>query len=74
MSKEFTHGTKVEWDWGNGTGEGKIDEKFTDKVTKTIKGTEVTRNASKDDPAYTVKQDDGDIVLKSGGELRKASG
>ncbi len=43
MSKDFTHGTKVEWDWGNGTGEGK-------------------------------KQDDGDMVLKSGGELRKASG
>lgn len=73
MSKDFTHGTKVEWDWGNGTAQGKIDEKFTEKVTRTIEGNEVTRDASKDDPAYMVKQDDNSRALKSGSELRKAS-
>jgi hypothetical protein len=73
MSKEYTHGTNVEWDWGNGTAQGKVDEKFTEKVTRTIEGNEVTRKASDDEPAYLIKQDDGGRVLKSSTELRKAS-
>ncbi|WP_370170244.1 MULTISPECIES: hypervirulence associated TUDOR domain-containing protein [Hyphomonas] len=68
----YTIGTKVEWDWGNGTATGKVDERFTDTVTRTIKGNEVKRKATKDDPAYLIKQEDGDRVLKSHSELRKA--
>ena len=67
----YDKGTKVEWDWGNGTGTGKVSEVHTSKVTKTIKGNEVTRNASDDDPAYTIEQEDGDAVLKGHSELRK---
>lgn len=70
---DYPHGTLVEWDWGSGSAKGKVDEKFTEDVTRTIKGTEVKRNATKDDPAYLVKQSDGDVVLKSGSELRKVS-
>lgn len=62
-------GQKVSWSWGEGTAEGKVVEKFTEKVTKTIKGTEVTRNATEDDPAFLIEQDDGDTVLKSASEL-----
>ncbi|MEL7543608.1 MAG: DUF2945 domain-containing protein [Pseudomonadota bacterium] len=69
----YQTGTKVEWDWGNGTGTGKITERFTDDVTRTIKGSEVTRNASDNDPAYMIEQDDGDRVLKGHSEIRKAS-
>ena len=65
-------GDKVEWNWGNGTGEGKVTERFTEKVTRTIDGTEVTRNASDDDPAFMIEQEDGDRVLKSGSELSQA--
>lgn len=72
MSKSYAVNTKVEWDWGNGTGEGKVSEVFTEKVTRTIKGNEVTRNASEDDPAYLIEQDGGNRVLKSHGEVRKA--
>jgi hypothetical protein len=68
----FRKGSKVEWEWGNGTASGKVVEVFREKVTLTLKGAEVTRNATKDDPAYRIRQDDGDEVLKSGGELRKA--
>lgn len=68
----YDKGTKVEWDWGNGTGTGKITERFTDDVTRTIKGNEVTRNASSDEPAYMIEQDDGDRVLKSHSEVTKA--
>jgi hypothetical protein len=68
----YEEGTKVQWDWGNGTGTGTITERFTDHVTRTLKGTEVTRNASPDEPAYLIEQDDGDEVLKSHSELSKA--
>ena len=71
---KFSKGDMVEWDWGNGTASGTVTEVFTSKVTRTIEGNEVTRNASHDDPAYLLKQDDGGKVLKSGSELSKASG
>ena len=63
----------VEWDWGNGTGTGKVVKKYTRKTTLKIKGSEVTRDASDDEPAYRIEQEDGDEVLKSETELRKAS-
>ena len=68
----YSKGDKVQWTWGNGTGTGTVQETFTDRVTRTIKGTEVTRDASDDEPAYLVEQEDGDRVLKSESELSKA--
>ncbi|MGB3456849.1 MAG: HVA1 family protein [Litorimonas sp.] len=68
----YDKGTKVEWDWGNGTGTGTITETFTDEVTRTLKGNEVTRKASSDEPAYLIEQEDGDEVLKSHSEVTKA--
>lgn len=69
MSYEHHVGDEVEWNWGNGTGTGTITERFTSKVTRTIDGNEVTRNASDDEPAYLIEQDDGSRVLKSCTEL-----
>jgi hypothetical protein len=65
-------GSKVEWKWGANKAEGKVAEKFTKPVKRTIKGKTVKRNASKEEPAYLVKQEDGGRVLKSGSELHKA--
>ena len=73
MSKGYSEGTKVEWDWGNCTGTGKIEKVYTQKQTLTINGSEVTRDADDDCPAYKIEQDDGDQVLKSHSEVRKAS-
>lgn len=73
MAKSYSEGTKVEWNWGNGTGTGKIETVYTKKVTRKISGTEVTREADEDCPAYYIKQDDGDAVLKSHSEISKAS-
>lgn len=72
MSGKYAENTRVEWDWGGGTGEGKVREVFTEPVSRTIKGSEVTRNATEDNPAYLIEQHDGDRVLKSHSELRKA--
>jgi hypothetical protein len=65
-------GTKVSWSWGNGTGTGKVVERFTDDVSRKIKGSEVTRHASADEPAFLIRQDDGDEVLKSITEIERA--
>ncbi|MCJ8190727.1 DUF2945 domain-containing protein [Sphingomicrobium aestuariivivum] len=59
----------VKWDWGNGTGCGQVEERFEREVTRTIDGNEVTRDGSEDNPAYLIKQEDGDKVLKLGSEL-----
>lgn len=69
----YQTGTKVEWDWGNGTGTGKIVKRYTQKITLTLQGSEVTRKASDDEPAYRIEQEDGDEVLKSESEIRKSS-
>lgn len=68
----FRKGSKVAWSWGNGTAHGKIVERFTQEVTKTIKGATVTRKASKTEPAFLIEQEDGDKVLKSKSELSAA--
>ena len=65
-------GTKVEWDWSGHSATGKITEIFREDVSRQIKGTTVTRKASRDDPAYLIEQDDGDPVLKSRSELKRA--
>ena len=69
---EIDVGDKVSWSWGNGTATGEVVETFTEKVTRTIKGTDVTRNASGEEPAFLIEQEDGDRVLKSITELDKA--
>jgi hypothetical protein len=72
MTQALRKGSKVSWHWGANTAHGKIVERFTSKTTRTIKGTEVTREASRREPAYLIEQDDGDKVLKSRSELNKA--
>lgn len=72
MTDSYPTNTEVAWNWGDGTATGKVREVFREKVTRTIDGTDVTRNASDDEPAYLIEQDDGQRVLKSHGELRRA--
>lgn len=72
MSKAYNKGTKVQWNWGNGTAKGEVKESFTEDVTRIIKGNEVTRKATKNSPAYMIEQKDGDRVLKSHSEVKKA--
>ena len=62
-------GTTVTWQWGNGEASGTIKEVFKEKVTRTIDGNEITRNGSDKCPAYLIKQDDGQSVLKLDSEV-----
>lgn len=68
---DIRKGTEVEWKYGSSKAEGKVEQKFTKEVTRKIKGKEVTRKATNDNPAYLVKQDDGAKVLKSDREVHK---
>lgn len=69
MSNSFRHGQGVTWKWGQGTATSKIKERFEREVTRTLRGSEITRNGSSEDPAYLIQQEDGDQVLKLGSEL-----
>lgn len=69
MTRSIRKGSKVSWKWGANTAHGKVVERFTSRVSRTIKGTEVTREASQKEPAYLIEQADGDKVLKSRSEL-----
>ncbi|MEQ5787477.1 DUF2945 domain-containing protein [Erythrobacter sp. NFXS35] len=74
MSEKFGKGQKVKWQWGSGEGRGKVVERFERDVTRTLKGSEITRHGSTDNPAYLIEQDDGDQVLKLGSELEADKG
>lgn len=72
MTKTNIHvGDTVRWNWGNGTGEGEVVERFESDVERTIDGSKVKREASRDEPAFLMKQEDGSRVLKSCSELEK---
>ncbi len=65
-------GTEVSWKWGSSTATGKVAEVHHEKVTRTTKGSEITRNGSDDDPAYVIEQEDGTTVLKLRSEVEQA--
>ncbi len=62
-------GDKVHWNWGKSQAEGTIKQKSEKTITKKIKGKEVKRNASKEEPAYVIEQKNGTEVVKSESEL-----
>ena len=68
----YSEGTKVKWKWGSGYGHGEIQSGFEKKVTRKIDGSEVTRDGSSDNPAYYIKVEDGNNVLKLESEIEKA--
>ncbi|GLZ40913.1 DUF2945 domain-containing protein [Actinokineospora sp. NBRC 105648] len=66
---KYRKGTGVKWKWGTGWASAKVVSAHEETVTRTLKGSEVTRHGSADDPAYVLEQDDGGHVLKLHSEL-----
>lgn len=64
-------GTLVQWQWGDGTAQGKVQETFTREVTRTIDNNKVTRKGKKGNKALLIRQDDGQRVLKLESEVEK---
>ena len=69
MSKAFSKGDDVKWNWGQGQAEATVSEVHTDRVERKIDGKNQTRNGSEDNPAYVLEQSDGQKVLKLHSEL-----
>lgn len=65
-------GTKVTWKWRSGTAEGKVVETYQEEITKTIKGSKITRKGEKGNKALLIEQEDGDQVLKLESEVEKS--
>ncbi|MGI8901256.1 MAG: DUF2945 domain-containing protein [Nocardioides sp.] len=64
-------GSEVSWTWGSGIANGKVVEVHQDKVTRTLGGSEITRNGSDDNPALLIEQEDGSRVLKLRSEVER---
>lgn len=69
---KFKVGTAVEWKWLGRPIKGVVREIYIEPVTKLIKGKLIKRNGSKDNPAYLVESEAGNLALKLESELAKA--
>jgi len=65
-------GTNVTWKWGKSEATGKVVEVHPEKITRKLKGSEITRDGTKDNPALLIEQEDGDQVLKLASEVEEA--
>ncbi len=61
----------MRWKYASGHAEGKVIEVHKEEVEKTIKGSKIKRNGSKEDPALVIEQEDKDLVLKLESEVEK---
>ncbi|KEO88912.1 hypothetical protein EH31_15905 [Erythrobacter longus] len=52
----YDEGTKIEWDWGDGTATGTIVACYTQKRTLKIDGNSITRDASEGCPSYKIER------------------
>jgi hypothetical protein len=71
MTKPYSKGVQVTWAWGAHEAHGEIEDIFTRRVQRTLKGAKVVRKGTPDEPAYVVRQSDGDRALKSHSELSR---
>ncbi|MDQ3392702.1 MAG: DUF2945 domain-containing protein [Bacteroidota bacterium] len=64
-------GSKVKWKSKGDFTEGKVLETYTEEITKTLKGTVITRKGRKKNKALLIEQFDGTKVLKLEEEVEK---
>ena len=50
-SNNFRADQHVKWKWGDGYGKGQVAERFENDVTRTLRGSEITKNGDADNPA-----------------------
>ena len=67
-----SEGDEVKWKWGDGYGRGTVQSVFTEKTTRKIGGSEVTRDGSEENPALYIRVEDGNNVLKLQSEVETA--
>ncbi|WP_151087327.1 hypervirulence associated TUDOR domain-containing protein [Hymenobacter baengnokdamensis] len=65
-------GTQVSWKYGTGTATGKIESVHKEPITRKLKGSDIHRAGSADNPALLIVQQNGDRVLKLRSEVTTA--
>ncbi|MBT9392682.1 DUF2945 domain-containing protein [Hymenobacter sp. NST-14] len=65
-------GTQVTWKYGTGTATGKIEATYKETVSRKLKGADITRHGTPDNPAFLIVQESGDKVLKLKSEVQEA--
>ena len=70
---KFSEGDNVKWKWGSNYAHGTIKSIFTEETTRKIKGNEVTKHGSDDNPALYIEndKDDSGNVLKLASEVER---
>lgn len=68
----FKEDDAVKWKWGDGYGQGVVQSVFEEKTTRKIDGTEITRHGSRENPAYYIRVENGNNVLKLHSEIEAA--
>lgn len=63
-------GMTVKWKYGGSETSGKVQSTHNGPVTVEIKGKEITRNGSPDNPALKITMADGSKVIKLQSEVK----
>ncbi len=71
-AKPFNVGSSVQWNWMGMQIRGTVTKIYFRPVKKALRGTVVKRNGSEEKPAYLVKSNAGNDVLKLHTELSAA--
>lgn len=66
---KFKVGSKIQWKWLGRNISGTVEKVFEKPITREIKGKQIKRNGSPENPAYLVKSEAGNEALKLGTEL-----
>jgi hypothetical protein len=64
-------GDTVEWKWGNGSADAKVEKVSDNKTTIQSKGKKVSRNGTSDNKAIIAKQSNGTKIVKKESEVKK---
>lgn len=67
-------GDIVYWNWLGREISGSVREVYFSRITREIKGKQISRNGSAENPAYLVESKAGNLALKLHSELRRKSG
>jgi Hypervirulence associated proteins TUDOR domain len=71
--KSLPPGSRVVWNGEGPKTEGVIRKVFTHRLERTMKGSIVTHDACRQNPAYLIEQDDGDTLLKNHSDLKRVA-
>lgn len=65
----YAIGSEIQWNWMGRSITGIVKEAFFEPVSKKIKDKTIKRNGSKENPAYLVQSEAGNLALKLHSEL-----